>query len=102
MTCDAYPEGIPEGIATGVISHATPQSGDHGLQFEPVPEEFLVKGEGLIDHVNDLVDREEVAYRRVKTVLKRKGYADGDFEPGGPLYGRSTNELIEMARPPSA
>lgn len=102
MMCDAYPKGIPENIASGMTSHTTPQPGDRGLQFAPIEDEFLAKGEGLIDHVNDLVDREEIAYRRVKSVLKRKGYVDGDFEPDGPLYGRSTNELIEMARPTSA
>jgi hypothetical protein len=58
----------------------------------------VLEGEALITHINDLVDREDVAYKRAKTVLKRQGYKDDDFEPGGVLYGHSTNRLIELAR----
>jgi len=61
--------------------------------------EKVLEGQALIAHINSLVDREEVGYRRVKTVLKRKGYKEDDFEPGGVLYGHSTNQLLEMARP---
>ena len=59
----------------------------------------VLEGQVLIDHINDFVDREDVAYKRVKTVLKRKGYTGDDFKEGGALYGYSTNELIKLARP---
>lgn len=56
-------------------------------------------GDALVETVNAIVDREDAGYRRIKTILRRKGYRDDDFEPGGPLYGYSTNELIAMVRP---
>jgi hypothetical protein len=102
LECDAYPAGIPEKILTGELDHSVELTGDGGLHFLPAPDgEVLVKAEdtGLIEHVNQMVDREDVAYKRVQTVLKRKGYRDADFEPGGVLYGWSTNELLELARP---
>lgn len=34
-TCAAFPEGIPDLIASAVILHETPYPGDHGIQFEP-------------------------------------------------------------------
>lgn len=33
-TCDAFPEGIPEGILFGEIDHTQPVEGDHGIQYE--------------------------------------------------------------------
>ena len=36
LTCDAYPEGIPEKILTGEHDHAEPFDGDQGVMFEPV------------------------------------------------------------------
>jgi hypothetical protein len=32
-TCEAYPEGIPLYILTGLSHHMTEQEGDHGLQY---------------------------------------------------------------------
>jgi hypothetical protein len=54
---------------------------------------------GQAKHVNDVFNREQIAYDRVKAVLQRKGYEPEDFEEGGVLYGYSVNELIEMAKP---
>jgi hypothetical protein len=50
------------------------------------------------DYTKPLADRDGRAYLRVKEVLKRKGYYDSDFEEGGPLYGYSVNDLIDLAR----
>ena len=38
--CAAYPDGagIPEAIILGRVDHSTPYKGDHGIQFEPLPE----------------------------------------------------------------
>jgi len=32
--CDAFPDGIPEDILTGIISHDSNISGDNGILFE--------------------------------------------------------------------
>ncbi len=35
MTCDAFPDGIPDEILTAKVDHYKPYPGDHGIQFEP-------------------------------------------------------------------
>jgi len=103
LDCDAFPKGIPEKVLTGELDHTQEVMGDKGLRFLPSPTgEALVKADVLVSHINDLVDREDIAYRRVKTILKRKGYKETDFEMDGPLYGWSTNELIKLAQPREA
>jgi len=39
LTCDAFPDGIPEEILDANIEHTAPYSGDHGIQFTPIKEE---------------------------------------------------------------
>lgn len=98
LQCDAFPEGIPEDIATGQYDHSR-KYGEESFTFEPIPEDALVKAEGgtaLIEHINKIVDREDETYTKVKEALKSKGYVDSDFAPGGPLYGYSTNELLNL------
>ena len=36
ITCDAYPDGIPEPVVTGEHDHTSPYPGDNGILFEPV------------------------------------------------------------------
>jgi len=50
------------------------------------------------DFTKPAYDRDELAYNRVKQVLRGKGYVDADFDEGGPLYGWSVNQLIDLAR----
>lgn len=50
------------------------------------------------DFVGGILNTEEEHYRKVKQALIERGYVDEDFEPGGPLHGFSTNELIDLAR----
>ena len=39
VTCEAYPEGIPEEIFfTSEIDHREPYEGDDGIQFEPAED----------------------------------------------------------------
>ncbi len=83
-----------------------PESGE--LILEPEEEE---EGEGEeteeeetekalpIDHSKPIADKEDIAYTRIREVLKRRDYKDSDFDDkDGPLYGYSTNELIDLAR----
>lgn len=37
LRCDAYPDGIPDGIIDSERDHRVPQPGDHGLQYDPEP-----------------------------------------------------------------
>lgn len=37
-TCDAFPDGIPAPILRAEHDHHTPFRGDHGIQFEPLPD----------------------------------------------------------------
>lgn len=39
LTCDAFPDGIPDEIIMGDSDHKEPVEGDHGLQFEPMERE---------------------------------------------------------------
>jgi len=100
LTCEAFPAGIPETILTGQTSHAQPYPGDRGKRYvrRASPPEGQPVEKGLAEAVNAVRDRDAVAYRRVKSALVRKGYVESDFEAGGPLYGRSVNELIDLAR----
>lgn len=71
-----------------------PEAPEPGEEKEE-PEE---KSEGA-DPSIALAQADARAYGRVRSVLKRKGYVDADFDDAeGPLYGRSVNELIDMAR----
>jgi len=99
LTCDAFSTGIPEVILTGQVSHGDAYDGDSGLTFAPIPgnhEEPMQKS--LYDHTKAIADSDAVGYARAKEVIMRHGYHEVDFEEGGPLYGVSTNGLIEMVR----
>lgn len=37
-TCTAYPEGVPDAIRSNDLDHRDPQSGDHGIRWEPRSE----------------------------------------------------------------
>lgn len=50
------------------------------------------------DHTQAIAEKDDLAYSRVKQVLIGKGYVESDFEEGGPLYGWSVNQLIDLAR----
>lgn len=103
-TCDAFPYGIPEPITKGEWDHTEEVPDDRGLRFWPsATGERLVKADepgptGLLEYIDGLMDREGKAYRRAQAALKRRGYVDADFGPGGKLYGLSVNQLLEILR----
>jgi len=39
ITCDAFPDRIPEAVITGEHDHREPYPGDNGVRFEPVDGE---------------------------------------------------------------
>lgn len=39
MVCQAFPKGIPDSILFSDLDHRMPVKGDHGIQFEPKPDE---------------------------------------------------------------
>jgi hypothetical protein len=41
--CEAYPDGIPEMIHMGSLSHVTNVDGDHGVKFEQDPSKPKLK-----------------------------------------------------------
>jgi len=32
--CEAFPDGIPDDIITGLFDHTKPYKGDHGIQYK--------------------------------------------------------------------
>jgi len=38
LTCEAFPEGIPDEIVSGMNPHTSPVKGDHALRYAPKPE----------------------------------------------------------------
>lgn len=38
VSCDAFPDRIPNDILMGRYDHKKPYPGDHGIRFEPVEE----------------------------------------------------------------
>ena len=43
MTCDAFPDGIPDEILDGGDDHLESFEGDNGIQFKPRPNVVLPK-----------------------------------------------------------
>lgn len=65
---------------------------------EPLPGQLPLIKSVASDSVQDIIDREGVAYKRVQAALIKRGYEAKDFEHGGVLSGKSTNELLGMVR----
>lgn len=85
LTCDAYPEGMPDKFLTGR---------DRCKHFKKVPDSMR---KSLQTHVNSLLDTEEERYTEIKQRYKQKhGAKERDFEPGGKYYGLSVNQLIDL------
>ena len=45
LSCDAYPDGIPNEILYSKVDHHIPYKGDHGIQFKEKPESHTQKDE---------------------------------------------------------
>lgn len=43
LSCDAFPDGIPEEIYTSIFDHHHPFRGDHDIQYESDPEKVEVQ-----------------------------------------------------------
>lgn len=57
---------------------------------EDVPER------AFYDYTEPSRKADQVLYNRVVKLAKRRGYSEADFAEGGPLYGWSTNELLDL------
>lgn len=91
LTCDAFPDGIPEEILTGQHDHTEP-FGSEKLLFSEIPG-----GLEKADHTKRIADEDAARYERVKGVLKQRGYSEDDFtEESGLFYGMSVNELLDL------
>jgi len=65
---------------------------------KPLPGQLPLIKALPVDPVQDIIDRESIAYRRMKEALIKRGYEARDFERNGVLYGKSVNELLGMVR----
>ena len=45
LTCDAFPDGIPEAVLTGEHDHRDPYPGDRGVRYEPLDRSGLINAE---------------------------------------------------------
>jgi hypothetical protein len=87
LTCDPYPEHIPDNILSGKT---------HCIYFRRVPESMQ---KSVQAHAKTLLVNERERYEKVKGEYKQKrGAKEEDFQPGGKYYGMSTNQLIDLAR----
>ncbi len=50
LRCTAFPDGIPEPLATEKIRHTQAYPGDNGIRFEPLPEYASVFEETRVSH----------------------------------------------------
>ena len=62
---------------------------------EPVRE---VLREPVKDHTKAIADKDAKAYNTVIKILEKVGYKRSDFDIDGPLYGWSTNQLLDLAK----
>jgi len=89
----------PEQQSLPGISKPVPKQKPTPDDNAPLPGQLPLIKAMPIDPVQDIIDRESVGYRRIKELVQRKlGYSLESFEPGGALYGKSTNELLNMVR----
>jgi hypothetical protein len=52
LSCAAYPAGIPKQIIYSVVDHRKPYKNDHGIQYDPISDDFVLPeelGKGEID-----------------------------------------------------
>jgi len=85
LSCDKYPDGIPEAILTGAETDM--------VGYLPISS-FLKKA--FEDFTLPIAERDGVLYERVKKLLCRRGYQESDFLEGGQLEGFSSNQLLEI------
>lgn len=50
IACAAFPDGVPEDILTGEVSHHTPHDGDGGILYAPIlPDPDVGEDVGLTE-----------------------------------------------------
>lgn len=52
LTCEAFPDGIPEAILRNQVDHRRPVEGDRGITFESredAPDDILTEIKGSLD-----------------------------------------------------
>jgi SWI/SNF-related matrix-associated actin-dependent regulator 1 of chromatin subfamily A len=96
-----YSSGGTWADSGGVESGEAPQSEgatDHAGDDQESDSASAGSGQGFSDVTKQVFDQENLAYKRTKKVLIKLGWKETDFLDGGPLYGWSTNQLIDLVR----